>query len=144
MRKIIALLGWGLWLALCTLVFAFSYSDSYFSYSPCTRIPVFAAALLGAVAMPASAFLVWRRPGPAWALVLRQAGASLLALLPAVATSFILSRASGACRLSGDDAMGVGINFLLLCALAVLTTVVLGIAAMARERRCKPQGALRH
>jgi hypothetical protein len=58
-----------------------------------------------------------------------------LALLPAMATSFILSRASGACRLSGDDAMGVGINLLLLCALALLTAVVPGVAVAARERR---------
>jgi hypothetical protein len=138
MRKAVARLGWGLWVALWTWAFAFSYSDSYFRYSPCTRIPVFAAALLGAIAMPASALRLWRRSGPAWALALRQAGASLVALLPVMATSFVLSRAPGACRLSGDDAMGVGIDILVLGALALVTTVVLGLAVAARRSRRRP------
>ena len=36
-------------------------ADSYFRYSLCSRVPVFAAAMLGAVLLPAGAFLVWRR-----------------------------------------------------------------------------------
>jgi len=121
-----------LWLALCVWMFAFSYSDSYFKYSHCSRIAVFAAALIGSAAIPAGAILVWRRFNSALSRSLAQAGVSLLALFPLAATSFLLSRIRGACHLSGDDAMGVGINFLLLTGIAAISVVGLAIAAIVR------------
>ena len=113
-------------------MFAFSYSDSYFKYSQCSRIAVFAAALIGSAAIPAGAILVWRRFNGALSRGIAQVGVSLLALFPLAATSFLLSRIRGACHLSGDDAMGVGINFLLLTGIAAISVAGLAIAAIVR------------
>lgn len=50
-----------------------------------------------------------------------------MCLLPLAAASYLLSHATGPWRLSGDDAMGVGIDFVLLAVLAAAS--VLGLAA---------------
>lgn len=124
-----------LWLSLCVWLFAFSYSDSYFTYSHCSRIPVFAAAMIGAAAIPVGALLVWRRFSSALAVIVGQVGVSLLALGPLSATAFVLSRIRGACHLSADDAMGAGIDFLLLVGIAAVFVVVLAVASLVRSRR---------
>lgn len=124
-----------LWLSLCVWLFAFSYSDSYFRYSHCSRIPVFAAAMIGATAIPVGALLVWRRFKSALGVIVGQVGVSLVALGPLSATSFVLSRIRGDCRLSADDAMGAGIDFLLLVGIAAAFVALLAVASLIRSRR---------
>jgi len=141
-RVVVGILVGVLWLGFCVWLFAFSYSNSYFKYADCARIAVFAAAMLGAAVIPAGAFLVLRRLEGALAVILWQAGVSLLGLLPLAVTNFLLSRIRGACRLSGDDSMGAGIDFLLLAAIAALSVAAAGlVAAMraARRRRGVPR-----
>jgi hypothetical protein len=132
-RAAAAVLALTAWLSFCVWMFAFSYSDSYFKYSQCSRIPLFAAAMVGAAVIPVGAFLVFRRLGSALGAILAQVVVSALGLAPLAATSFLLSRMRGPCRLSGDDSMGVGINFLLLCGIAALSVAAVALAAMVRS-----------
>lgn len=134
-RMLGGILASGLWLGFCVWMFAFSYSDSYFKYSHCSRIAVFAAALIGSAAIPGGAILVWRRFNGILVRVVAQLGVSLLSLFLLAATSFLLSRIRGACHLSGDDAMGAGINFLLLTAIATIAVAGMAIGAIVRSKR---------
>jgi len=132
MWTVAGLLGGSLWLSFCAWMFAFSYSDSYFKYSPCSWIAVFAAALIGSTAIPLGAILVWRRFNSALGRIIGQVAVAILAQLPLAATSFLLARIPGACHLSGDDAMGAGIDLLLLTGIAAFSVVGLAMAAMVR------------
>ena len=137
MRMVLGILVGGLWLSFCVWMFAFSYSDSYFSYSHCSRIPVFAAALVGSAAIPSGAILVWRQFNNVVALIIAQVGVSSLALLPLAATTFLLSRVPGPCHLSGDDAIGAGIDFLLLTGIAALSVAGVAIAGILRSSKIR-------
>jgi len=136
-----AIVAGTLWVSFCVWMFAFSYSDSYFEYSHCSRIPVFAAAMLGSAALPVGAFAVLHRFPSALGVIIGQLGVSALSLVPLAATNFVLSRIPGACHLSGDDAMGAGINFLLLTAIAGISVAGVALAAMVRPRRERRNGS---
>jgi hypothetical protein len=135
MRKLALAVALAVWAAGWVWGFAFSYSNSYFSYDLCSRLPVFGAAMLGAVAIPVGAVFLWRRLASVVALVIGQAGVALASVAPLAGTTFVLSRIPGRCHLSGDDAMGAGINFLLLAATGVVSVGVMGVAAAIRRAR---------
>lgn len=134
-RSVGSILAGTLWLMFCAWMFAFSYSDSYFEYNRCSRIPVFAAAMIGSAAIPVGAFLVLRRFNGVFGAIVGQIGVSGLSLVPLAATTFLLSRLPGACHLSADDAMGAGIDFLLLAVIAVFSVAATALAATVRSRR---------
>lgn len=129
------------WLMSWVWLFAFSYSDSYFLYSLCSRAPVFAAAMLGAAVIPVGAFLVWRRFHSVSGVIIGQVGVSFVSVVPLAATAGLLARVPGPCHLSGDDAMGAGIDFIMLSGAAAASIAVLAIARVVRSlarRRTAP------
>lgn len=121
-------------------VFSFGFSDSFFEYNLHSRLPPFLAAWLAAVAIAISGFAQWRqvRSGRtsamrAWWFHVLAAAASLVPLL---AVAAILHRAPPPWHLSADDAMGVGIDWLMLVGFALLSLVVEAVVlALARPRR---------
>lgn len=132
----IALLAWS---AFAFWVFSFAYSDGFFRYSLHSRLPVFVAAFAAAVAMPCSAAWQWHRARMdrttrlrAW---LGHAIGCALCLAPFVAVMSILTRLPSPWRMSGDDAMGAGIDFLMLLALALGSAILLaGALTFTRPR----------
>jgi hypothetical protein len=126
------------WLAFWFWAFSFAYSDGFFRYERCSRLPVFAAALLGAVVIPGSARRAWRRR-TLWAALVAHLAGVVCGLAPLALVSALSSRLPGPCRLSADDAMGAGIDFMLLVGVSLLSTVAL-VGAWALRRR--PAGAV--
>jgi len=138
MRRAVPWLLLAAWAAVWFWAFSFAYSDSFFRWNRGSRLPTFATAWLAAVALPWSAWLQWARwwrgaRGAAGAL-----GAQLLvtaaALGVAAAAAFVLARAPEPWHLSGDDAMGVGIDFLALCGIALASFAALLTALLAARR----------
>lgn len=131
-----ALLAWS---AFAFWAFSFAFSDNYFRYSLASRLPVFVAAFAAAVAIPCSAAWQWHRArtGRAtrlWAWLGHVVGCALC-LAPFMAVTAVLSRLPSSWRLSADDAMGAGIDFLMLLALAIGSGILLaGALAFTRPR----------
>jgi hypothetical protein len=128
----------GAWLTFWFWAFSFAYSDSYFEYDPRSRIPVFATALLGAMAVAGSGYFAWtRQPTLLRALGLHGCGVAI-GLAPLALTSLVLSRAPGRWHLEADDAMGAGIDFSILVGLSLASSVGLvtcwAIRAAARRK----------
>jgi hypothetical protein len=125
----IALLAW---LAFAFWLFSFSYSDGYFRYSLASRLPLFLVAFAVAVAIPCSAAWQWLRVRRARTTRLRawlaHALTCALAFVPFFLVTAVLVRLPSRWRLSADDAMGAGIDFLMLLALAIASGVVLAVA----------------
>lgn len=119
------------WTGFAIWLFSFSFSDHYFKYSLPSRLPPFLAALFSALVIPVSGarqFLRVRRAQAtrvqAW---FTHAVVTALSVLPLMLTSALLSRAPEPWKLSGDDAMGVGIDILMLFGIALLSLVVLAV-----------------
>jgi len=121
------------WTVLWFWTFSLAYSRSFFAYDRHSRIPVFVAALMGALGIFASAAWQWRSRRSPWAACLRHVGSVVLSLCPLVATSALLHRAPPPWRPSADDAMGIGIDFLLLVGAGIGTLVALGGALALRS-----------
>lgn len=120
------------WLGFWFWVFSFASSDSFFQYNLCSRLPVFAAALFGAAAVPVSAYLAWKRhPSILGAFAVHVAGL-VAALSPLALVSYTLSRVSGPCHLEADDAMGTGIGFLILIGMSMVSLLALLLACTVR------------
>ena len=135
--KLIALL---LWAALAFWTFSLSFSSSFFEHDLPSRLPPFVAAFAGALALPISAYFQWKRARHgasrlgAW---LGHAAIAAVCLLPLAGTAALLSRAPEPFHLSGDDAMGVGVMFLVLSAAAIASGLLLGaLLLLDRRRRC--------
>jgi hypothetical protein len=112
--------------------FSLAYSDSFFAYNRHSRLPVLAAGLLGAGTIFVSAVAQWRARRSAAAACLRHVGAVVFSLCPLLAMSALLSRAAPPWRPSADDAMGTGIDLLLLVGAGVATLVVLAVGLALR------------
>lgn len=132
--KILTLLAWA---AFAVWAFAFSFSSSFFHYAPHSRLPPFFAAWAGAVVLPISAHLQWSRvarrgrsPLLAWFLHGVTAAACVL---PMMAVAAVLSRAPSPWRPSADDAMGAGIDFMVLTGMAIASGILLGLALLVRS-----------
>jgi hypothetical protein len=126
----LAYLGWlGFWF----WAFSFAYSDSFFRYNLATRLPVLLLAL-GAVAVPPwSAWVVLRKAhSGAWSKVAAWASHLVVTALPLalfwglVTAAVLTARAFGRNAFSADDAMGVGIDFMLCAAVVVAFDVAIG------------------
>jgi hypothetical protein len=133
------------WAAFWFWAFSFAYSDSFFRWSPGSRLPAFATCWIAAVALPASAWLQLARARRGELGAARALGTHILVTAAALgvpaATAGALARAPEPFHLSGDDAMGVGINFLALCAIALASLAALLAALYAtRDRLASPRG----
>lgn len=131
-----ALLGWS---AFAFWAFSLSYSTSYFEYSLASRLPPFLAAFVGAVAIPVSVWYQLQRVGRsrhsmvrAWVM---HVCTSIAAVAPLAAIAAVLSRIRGPMHLSGDDAMGVGLNFIFLTATALFSVLFLTVVLVLKHRR---------
>lgn len=120
------------WMAFSFWAFSYSFSNSFLLYNRHSRLPVFGAALLGAGAILGSAYVQWRRHRPLLVACVRQAIGAALALAPLVVVSAVLGRAPDPWHPSADDAMGSGIDFLVLCALGIVSVILLAIALAVR------------
>jgi hypothetical protein len=135
--RFVRLIALFLWTAVAFWVFSFSFSSSFFEYSLPSRLPPFLAALAGAVALPISAYWQWaraRRGASRLGAWLAHVACGALCLVPLAVTSAVMARLPSPFRLSGDDAMGVGITFLFLALAAVVSAVVLGMLMIVRRR----------
>lgn len=123
-----------LWAALAFWTFSLGFSASYFKHDLPSRMPPFLAAFAGALALPLSAYHQWRRARSgasrmgAW---LSHCACAGLCVLPLAGTAALLSRLPDPFHLSGDDAMGVGIVFLILVATAIVSAFLLGVLMLA-------------
>ena len=123
------------WVGFWFWAFSYAYSASFFSYNLCSRLPTFIVSLMAAVAIPASALMQWRRQRrDVLPTVLNHGLATAASLCPLVIVSIVLSRLQGPCHLSGDDAMGVGIDFVMLAILGVVSIGVLTLGLAVRKR----------
>jgi len=130
-----ALFGWG-FLAFWAL--SLSYSASFFQYDVASRLPPFLAAFTGAIAIPVSGYYQLHRVRRGHCTAVRgwllHVCGSIAAVLPLAATVAVLSRVPGPMHLSGDDAMGVGLDFALLVGVEILSALVLAVALLLQRR----------
>jgi hypothetical protein len=124
------------WCCFVFWVFSFNYSSSFFHYNVHSRLPPFLAAFSGAVALPLSVHYQWTRIRLGYSSPLRAwlfHGVSALAcVLPLLAVAGLMVRLPAPWHASADDAMGTGIDFLILVALALASSVLLGLALLVR------------
>lgn len=127
------ILGAGLvaWAAFAFWLFSYSFSSSFFRYNQPSRLPPFIAACLGAIVIPVSGFVQWRRvrrrSASPLAAALFHVAVSTVALGPLVIVAAILAHAPEPWHPSADDAMGVGIDFLILVGIALTSVIVMSI-----------------
>lgn len=121
------------WMAVWFWTFSFAFSDSFFTYNRHSRLPVFAAAWVASGTILWSAWLQWRRRGPILRALLRHAAGAAGSVALLVVVSAVLARAPDPWHPSADDAMGTGIDFLMLSALGVASLVALGVALGMRR-----------
>jgi hypothetical protein len=125
----------GIYLAFWFWAFSFAYSSSFFAYNQHSRIPAFIAALAGAALILISFVAQWRSRRGLWNAFLRHAVGVLIALCPLGLTLAILVRAPEPWRPSADDAMGMGINLILLAGLGVCSVTGLAVGLWLRNVR---------
>jgi len=121
-----------LWAAFAFWLFSFSFSDGFFRYSLASRLPPFLCAFLAALVIPWSGARQWLRARRGEVTRLRawlvHAVTAALSLAPLMLVAALLARVRGPWKLSADDAMGVGISFLMLAAIALLSGAILALA----------------
>lgn len=125
----VALVAWG---AFWFWAFSWQYSSSFFRYDLASRLPAFLAMLGAAVALPWSAGRQWWRFRRGERTRLGAFGRHLLATGVALGVPFgvvaAMRVAPRALRPSADDAMGIGLDFLAVLAIAITAALVLGVA----------------
>jgi hypothetical protein len=142
------LLGLGLvgWAGFAFWLFSFSFSSSFFRWNLAARLGPFVGAWLAAVAMPVAGarelagFARGRRGAlAAW---LRHLGWTVLAFLPFLGVTALERRLPDPFRLSADDAMGTGIDFLILLVLAAgfASAEAAALAGLVARRRSRLRG----
>lgn len=146
MVRAILLVTYLAWAAFAFWVFSWSSSASFFEHDPWGRLPPFFAAYLAALVLPLS---VWwqrravvvhaRRPLVAWLL---HAVVAAVSLVPLAVVAGLMARAPEPFRVSADDSMGLGIDWLVLLGMAIASSVVLAIALVIR-RPARPPDVLR-
>lgn len=123
-------LGWtGFWF----WAFSFGFTDSFFVYNRHSRIPPLIAATLAAAGIFASFIVQWRRSGSILGASLRHVAYVVVAMVPFLLLPALLKYAPRPWRPSADDAMGIGIDFLVLTALAMASAVLLPAALAVRN-----------
>jgi len=138
--RAVAWLALGLWSAAAFWTFSLSFSASFFRYNLASRLPPFLAAWLAATALPLLGARAWRRVrvgrtgiARAWIEYVLLASA---ALVPFLLTTAVERRLPSPWRMSADDAMGAGIDFLILLGLeASMLVAVTGALLVARRGR---------
>jgi hypothetical protein len=133
----VALVAWG---AFWFWAFSWQYSSSFFRYNLGSRLPAFLAMLSAAVALPWSAGRQWWRfrhgERTRLAAFARHLLASGLALGVPFGIVAALRVGPRALRPSADDAMGIGLDYLAVLAIAIAAALVLGVAlASSRPAR---------
>jgi hypothetical protein len=119
------------WAIFSFWLFSFSFSDSFFQYNLPSRLPPFLAAVFSALVIPVSGARQWLRVRQAATTRLRawlaHAVATGVSLLPFVLAAAFLAKAPAPWKLSADDAMGLGIDFLMLLGMALISLLVVAV-----------------
>jgi hypothetical protein len=131
------------WIVFAVWVFSFSFSSSFFRWNLAARLGPFVGAWLAAVALPVAG--AWELAGftrgrrGALAAWLRHLGWTVLAFVPFLAVTALQRRLPDPFRLSADDAMGVGIDFLILIVLAAgfASAQAAALAGLVARRRSR-------
>jgi hypothetical protein len=138
-----ALVGWiAVWLP----VFGLSFSPSIFQYHRGTRLPALILSLLAIAVPPVSGYwavtrTIWRKAGAlrAFGTNLVVSGAPVFLYWSYHAIVLHLARKKGELAFEADEAMGIGIIYLLCVAIFVGLNVVVGIVLIGiqvmRRRR---------
>lgn len=125
----VTLVAWG---AFWFWAFSWQYSSSFFRYDLASRLPAFLAMLGAAVALPWSAGRQWWRYRRGERTRRGAFGRHLLATGIALGVPFgvvaAMRVAPRALRPSADDAMGIGMDFLAVLAIAITAALALGVA----------------
>ncbi|MCM2256329.1 MAG: hypothetical protein NDJ94_11730 [Vicinamibacteria bacterium] len=130
----VALVAAGLaWTGCWFWAFSFGFSDSFFEHNRHSRIPPLIAATLAAAGIFTSFVVQWRRSGSIQGAFVRHVAGVVVAMGPFLILPALLRHAPRHWRPSADDAMGIGIDFLVLTALAVASAVVLPAALGLRN-----------
>jgi ABC-type xylose transport system permease subunit len=141
MQPIIAILLIACWAGFWFWAFSFSYSDGFFLYDRYSRIPIFITALIAAILIPVSAIVQWHRYEKSkhsgvqsfWV----HTATCFAMVLVFFAVFWVLAKAPSPWRLEADDAMGAGIDLVLLVLVAILSIAVFGIALAVKRYRLK-------
>jgi branched-subunit amino acid ABC-type transport system permease component len=133
----VALVAWG---AFWFWAFSWQYSSGFFRYDLAARLPPFLAMLAAAIALPWSAGRQWWRFRRGERTRMAAFGRHLLATGAALGVPFgvvaAMRVAPRALRPSADDAMGIGLDFLAVLAIAITAALGLGVAlASSRPAR---------
>jgi hypothetical protein len=131
--QILLLLGYAVWLAACFWLFSFQYSSSFFRYHLDTRLPFLALSLLVVVVAPLSGYWaisrVLRGRSSVVGAALRHAlvSAAPVALFFGVSVVWkALSRHSRSLMIEADEAMGIGIDFMICIGVVLLSYFIVG------------------
>ncbi|HSM15341.1 MAG TPA: hypothetical protein VLA66_14840 [Thermoanaerobaculia bacterium] len=143
LRRWVLGLGLVAWGAFAFWLFSFAFSSSFFRWNLAARLGPFVGAWLAAVAMPAAG--AWELAGyvrgrrGALAAWLRHLGWTVLAFVPFLAVTALQRRLPDPFRLSADDSMGVGIDFLILLVLAAgfVCAESAALAGLVARRRAR-------
>ena len=138
-QPIIATLLIACWAGFWFWAFSFSYSDGFFLYDRYSRISISLTALIAAIFIPFSAIVQWR-----WYEKSKYSG--VRSFLVHIATCFVIvsvfftvfwafAKAPPPWRLEADDAMGAGIDLMLLVVIAILSIAVFGVALAVKRNR---------
>ena len=129
------------WAGFWFWAFSLAHSGSFFRHNQHSRLPAFLAAWLGACAVGVSGYIQWSRRRSVAVASLGQLLGIAVAVCPFVVVSVILHQAERPWRPEADDALGAGINFVVLCSLALVSVPVVGTAVGVRQ---VIQGRLSH
>ena len=121
------------WTAGWFWAFSFGFSDSFFEHNRHSRIPPLIAATLAAAGIFVSAAWQWRRRGSILGALARHVAGVVVAMGPFLILPALLKNAPRPWQPSADDAMGIGIDFLVLTALAIASAIVLPAALAVRN-----------
>ena len=128
-------LGFALWVVAWFWFFSFQYSSGFFRYHLDTRLPFLALSILVVIVAPLSGywwlkqFLRYRIGGVRAVVYHALVSAAPLALFGCVHASWLsLANRTGRTAFEADEAMGIGINFIVCTNVVLLSYVLVGIA----------------
>jgi hypothetical protein len=131
--QILLLLTYAVWLVACYWLFSFQYSPGFFRYHLGTRLPFLALSLLVVVVAPISGYWAISRVLLGRISVVRAAlrhvcvSAAPVALFFGVSVVWkALSRRSGRLMIEADEAMGIGIDFMVCIGVVLLSYIIVG------------------
>jgi len=143
-RRALLLVAAVAWAGFWAWAFGFAYSENFFAWNRHARWTGYVAVWSASLLLPGSALRQWgvfRRGARSAAKAFgRHLVASLAVLAAVAAVLYALARAPAPWHLEADDAMGFGIDFVGLLAIAIAATLVLGVGLGVSRARAARRG----